>query len=338
MKRYRRGFLAGAAAAASATAYLRFPAGAAEFSFKLGSAVPKAHPAAVRAGEAADKIERQSGGRLHVDIFPNNALGSDASMLSQVRIGALEFYLANDSVLTATVPGVGLTSIPFAFASHQDAWTALDGALGRYKRDAILRANLNIYPLEKSWDSGFRQISNYVRPIATPADIKGLKIRIPPSAMTVDAFKALGAIPTAIEGNEIYMALQTHLVDGGDITLISAETSKFYEVQKYISITNHLLAGQTLLANSNAWLRLPRDLRDIVERNFDAAAGLDRADMTRLDDTLRTTLQGRGMIFNQADVASFRATLRAAGLYAKWSDQLGSQGWNALEQAVGKLR
>jgi TRAP-type C4-dicarboxylate transport system substrate-binding protein len=152
-----------------------------------------------------------------------------------------------------------------------------------------------------------------------------------------DTFKALGAIPVITSGAEIYTALQTHLVDGGDVTLVSTETAKYYEVQKYMSITNHQLIGQTMLVNAQAWLRLPKPLRDIVERDFDAAVGMERTDVAKLDDTVKVTLEGKGLIFNNADIPSFRSVIRNAGLYTKWRDQFGGDAWALLERTVGKL-
>jgi TRAP-type C4-dicarboxylate transport system substrate-binding protein len=194
-----------------------------------------------------------------------------------------------------------------------------------------------VYPLAKSWASGFFQLSCNVRPITTPADIKGLKIRVVPAPITVDAFRALGAIPTPVDGGEIYTAMQTHLVDGGEITLASAESSKFYEVQKYISITNIQFSSISILANVAAMQRLPKDVRTIVENNLNDAAARAHDDLVRSESDLRKTLAGHGTILNQADIASFRAALKTEGMYAKWRDQFGGEAWAVLEKSVGKL-
>ena len=235
------------------------------------------------------------------------------------------------------IPAIGIASIPFAFKNEREVFGAMDGPLGLYLRNAVVKTEPRFYPFGKTWGSGFRQLSNGVRPIQTQADIKGLKMRVPSSAIFVDTFRALGAIPTPVDGKDIYMSLQTHLVDGADVTLSAVDTGKYYEVLKYLSITNHLYQGFMLLAGSSAWTRLPKNVRDIAERNFDAAAVLDRADVTHGDETLRATLEGRGLVFNQVDVATFRQTLNSAGLYPKWRAQFGADAWAALEKTTGKL-
>jgi TRAP-type transport system periplasmic protein len=337
MKPRRSTFVVGTASGFATLGFLRFAAGAAEFSYKIGSVVPSTHPIAVRAYAAADKIKQESGGRLEIGVFPNNALGGDSALILQTRTGALEFLISNDAVLMSIVPALGLTGVPFVFSRPQNVWTAMDGILGRYIRDTIVKANVNLYPFARVWESGFRQIANYVRPIHTPADLKGLKIRVQNSPAFVETFRALGAIPTPIDGNQIYVALQTHLVDGSDVTLTATESGKYYEVLKYISLTNHQWQGYTMLANTEAWARLPKPLRDIVERNFNDAALLDRYDIVRLEQTLRSTLEGHGLIFNEADARSFKTTLQAARLYSKWRDEYGATAWSLLEKVAGKL-
>jgi TRAP-type transport system periplasmic protein len=143
---------------------------------------------------------------------------------------------------------------------------------------------------------------------------------------------------TPIQGGaQIYTALQTHLVDGLDQALVGVENFKFYEVQKYVSVTNHIWTGATMVASGTAWQRLPGQLQQLVERTFDAAALQQRADMMRSDQTYEGTLKGHGMIFSDADLPAFKTVLRNAGLYTQWRDGIGAEPWSLLERAVGKL-
>jgi TRAP-type transport system periplasmic protein len=333
----RNSFIGGGTGTVVAFGLMKFAAQAAEFSYKMGTTTPLTHPVSVRATAAAEKIKQESGGRLEIGVFPNNALGGDSAMILQVRTGALEFLVSDNNNLMTVIPVIGVTLIPFAFKNERDAGSAFDGPLGLYLRNAIVKTDPNLHPFAKTWGSGFRQVSNNVRPIQAQADLRGLKMRVPSSAIFVDTFKALGAVPTPIDGRDIYMAMQTHLVDGADVTLSAVDSGKYYEVLKYLSITNHLYQGFTLLGSTAAWSKLPKNIQEITERNFDAAAVLDRSDVARLDETLRGNLEGRGLVFNQVDVVSFRTSLNAAGLYAKWRAQFGSEAWAALEKTVGKL-
>jgi TRAP-type transport system periplasmic protein len=335
MRTSRRILLAGGASVYAAIGHFRFPAGAAEFSYKLGSGEDPAHPHAIRTQQACDKVTAESGGRLEVKFFPNGILGSDTTMLTQVRLGALELQSIGDNILTTVVPLAAISTIPFAFGGYQDAWRTMDGPLGAYVRTAISKANF--YAFEKKWDSGMRQLINNFRPIFTPDDLKGLKMRVPVAPITIALFRALGASPTPINGREIYTALQTHLVDGFEQPLISLEADKFYEVSKYVSIANHMWTGYNVIANVDAWQRLPANLRDVMERNFDAFAVLERGDIMRQDNSLTATLKGQGLLFNQANVGTFKAAIRRSGLYLQWRDSFGADAWALLEKSVGRL-
>ena len=165
-----------------------------------------------------------------------------------------------------------------------------------------------------------------------------MRIRVVPAATLVDSLKAFRASPVPLDAAQVYPACQTHLIDGIDFPLVSIETYKMYEVVKYVSITNFSWVGFAMIANLDAWRRLPANLQEIVERNIETASALQRADIVRLDATTQTTLRAHGMAVNQADIASFqRAAVRAAGLYAQWRTQYGSDAFGLLEKAVGKL-
>src|SRR5262249_25278457 len=157
---------------------------------------PSSHPATVRALEAAARVNKESGGQLDIRVFPDSALGGDTQMLEQTRLGSLEFYFAGNNVLPTIVPVAGITSLPFLFTTHAQAWKVTAGPLGEYVRRAIAKG-ANVRTFERLWDYGFREMVNGVRPIRTPDDLRGLKMRIPISPMNVALFKALGASPVS---------------------------------------------------------------------------------------------------------------------------------------------
>jgi TRAP-type C4-dicarboxylate transport system substrate-binding protein len=182
-----------------------------------------------------------------------------------------------------------------------------------------------------------RQVLNRVRPITVADDLKNLKIRVPESPTLIAVFKAFGATPTPLNYKDVYVGLSTKLIDGAEMGYFAVESGKFYEVMKYASVTNHAWTSNSLLASMTAWQRLPQKLRDIAKRRFDEAADLERRDMERLDATLTTQLTAQGMVFNRADVATFRAAIRNAGLYGQWRTTFGPEAWAALERATGPL-
>ncbi len=309
------------------------PAQAAEFSYKLASDVPAVHPLNVRAEQAAARILEATGGRVEIRIFPNNQLGSDTDMLSQLRSGALELFTLSGLILSTLVPPSSINGIGFAFKDYDQVWAAMDGKLGAFVRGEIGKRGLVAF--DRIWDNGFRQITSSTKPIRTPEDLRGFKIRVPVSPLWTSMFGALGAAPTSINFSEVYSSLQTRIVDGQENALSLIETAKLYEVQKYCSATNHMWDGFWLLANRRMWERLPADAQAIVARELNAAAVAERADVAKLNEDGRRTLEGKGLAFNDVDAAGFRDALRTAGFYKEWRGKYGEEAWRVLEDSVG---
>ncbi|MBV9782785.1 MAG: TRAP transporter substrate-binding protein [Acidisphaera sp.] len=329
----RRTLLA-AGTALPACAILR-PAHAAEFSYKYASNLPVTHPLNIRAQEAVDRIKTASSGRLEIKVFPNNQLGSDTDMLGQLRNGALEFFTLSGLILSTFVPPASINGVGFAFKDYDQVWKAMDGPVGTYVRGEIDKRGLVAF--EKIWDNGFRQITTSTRPIRTPDDLAGFKIRVPVSPLWTSLFQDLGAGPTSINFSEVYSALQTRIVDGQENPLAIIETAKLYEVQKYLSMTNHMWDGYWFLANRRAFERLPKDLQDLTRTEFNRSAVEERTDVAAMNGSLGDTLKGQGMAVNQPDPAPFRDKLRKAGFYADWKAKYGEQAWSTLESVVGTL-
>src|SRR5262249_14261111 len=150
------------------------------------------------------------------------------------------FLLISAGNLASLIPVTDICYLGFAFRDADEGVRIMSGPLGGYLSQEIVAKN--IYPLRTIWDSGMSQIGG-LRPIRTPADLAGFKIRVPESRITIDLFKGLGATPTPISQSEVYTSLQTKLIDGQQSPLVSLETAKFYEVEKYVSLTNHGFSG-----------------------------------------------------------------------------------------------
>jgi len=332
----RRGLL-GAASATWAATVLPKPASAgAEIEFKLGVNTPETHPLTIRLNEAAQAIGAQSSGRLNISVFANSQLGGDPEMLSQVRAAGIDLLAVPSLTLSTLVPMSGLPSIGFAFGSYDQVWAAMDGGVGDIVREAIGKAG--IVPMKKIWDNGFRQItSSSNKQLNSVDDLKGFKIRVPVTALLTSLFSGLGAQPSSISYNELYSALQTHIVEGQENPLAQVSTGKLYEVQKYCALSNHCWSGYWIVGNRRALSGLPADLLDIVNTNFDVAAVKERADLLEMDRSLQAELTAKGMTFNKPDPVEFRAALVKAGFYTQWQKTYGAGAWAKLEQYTGKL-
>ncbi len=306
-----------------------------QFSYKYANNLPDTHPMNIRAREMAAAIKSETDGRFVLTIFPNSQLGSDTDTLSQLRSGGVQMFTLSGLILSTLVPAASINGIGFAFPDYPTVWKAMDGELGAYVRQKIAKANL--VAMEKIWDNGFRQMTTSTKPIVVPADLSGMKLRVPPSPLWTSMFEALGAAPTSINFNEVYSALQTKLVDGQENPLAVISVAKLYEVQKYCSLTNHMWDGFWFLVNRRAWEALPEDIRTIVAKNINAAGLKERVDTEKLNSNLQQSLAAKGMVFNQPDPKPFRDKLRQAKFYTEWKGKYGDEAWALLEKSVGTL-
>ena len=257
-------------------------------------------------------------------------------MLSQLRSGALECFLNSGvNVLSTIIPSAAISGVGFAFKDYPALWSAMDGKLGTNLRGQITKGGFVV--LDRIWDNGFRMITNSAKPITRPDDLKGMKIRVPVSALWLSLFKSLGAAPTGLNFAEVYSALQTKVVDGQENPPAIISAAKLYEVQKYCSVTNHMWDGWWFLINRRAWSQVPGSMQESVARIVNAACMAQREDVAQQNVALRKDLAAAGLVFNDVDPGPFRDTLSKSGFYREWRSKFGDEAWGLLEEAVGKL-
>ena len=331
----RRSFVAASAAIAATAMLPTRSARAADFEYKMGHSSPESHPFHKRLLEVSDRISKETAGKMKLSIFPASQLGGDNDLLSQARSGAVDFVQPAGLILASILPLTAVNGMGFAFKDYPQVWTAIDGDLGEWIRGQIA-AKTGLVPMEKRWDLGFRQITTN-KPIEKAADLAGLKLRVPGAPALVSLFTALGASPVSMQFGEVYTSLQTKIVDGQENPLSVIDAGKFYEVQKYCAITNHVWDGYHICANAASWNRLPNDIKAIVAKAFNDVALLERDDLAKLDRSLQAELEKKGVTFTRPDLASFRDKLRAAGFYKEWQGKIGPEAWTLLEKHVGKL-
>ncbi|MGI4941609.1 MAG: TRAP transporter substrate-binding protein [Janthinobacterium lividum] len=308
---------------------------AAEFSFKLANNLPAEHPLNIRASEACTRVAEATRGQIEIKMFPNSQLGSDTEMLKKLQSGEVEFFAMSGLTLSPIVPVSSINAVGFAFKTYSQIWAAMDGKLGAFVRGEI--GSRGLFMVGRIWTHGFRQTTTSTKPIRTPDDLRGLKLRVPVSALSTSMFQAFGAVTTSITLNEVHAALESHLMDGQENPLALVQAAKLYEVQQYCSMTNHMWDGYRLLANGEVWKRLSTRNREIVEREFDQAAQDERADMVQLDPHLRGDLAATGLKLNAVDAPEFQRILQQAGFYKEWRGKYGEAAWRLLEEYVGAL-
>jgi tripartite ATP-independent transporter DctP family solute receptor len=329
----RRHFAVGTLGVFASINVVRAPARAAQFQYKFSSDVAAEHPTNTRAKEIFAEIKNKTDGKLDIGVFPNNTLGGASAVFSQVRTGAVQFMMALDGIVASVAPVAAIPGVGFAFRDTQQAFAAFDGPLGDYVNKEIVSKGLYCY--RRPFLNGMRQVTTSVKPIVTAADVEGLKIRTPPNKLAVDLFRTLGASPTPMNFTELYTALQTHIVDAQENPVAIVEVARLYEVQKYLSLTNHMWSAEFLIGNADAWTALGPDIQKICEDAFANYLTLERNDTAKLNDTLTTKLASQGLAVNSIkDPAAFRAKL--APFYATWKGEFGPTAWDLLEKGSGQ--
>jgi tripartite ATP-independent transporter DctP family solute receptor len=239
-------------------------------------------------------------------------------MIEQTRFGALEMCTMSTGSLRVLDPRLEIEELPYAWPTRQHAFRALDGELGN-KLKSFLEPK-GIYIL--AWmENGYRHMTNRVRPIYKPEDLKGLKIRTAELTMRLDTFRLLGVQPTPMSFPELFMALQQGTVDGQENPLVVIYSSKFYEIQKYLSLTGHIWSSADFMINKGAWDALPKDLQNIVRQNAIKAAEYERQLSEKADSELIDELKKKGMQVNEVDTRPFK--LATQPIYEKYRDTYG---------------
>jgi tripartite ATP-independent transporter DctP family solute receptor len=281
-------------------------------------------------------IRNDTNGRVETQVFPlnNNIPGSDPQALKMLVGGEIQFFTLMGGILGTLIPPAEVQQVPFAFRTAAQAHTAVDGPLGAYLREEMTAKGIHGFAVG-AFDNGMRQITSVPRPVAKPADLKGMKMRVPAGQMIGDTFRAFGAEPVTTNSIDIYAALKSGKVDAQENPLALAELFKLYEVVKYVSMTNHMWSGFNLISHLPTWQKLPADIQAAIDRNVTKYVRLQRDDQGKMNSDMRGGLARRGLTFNEVDPAPFRAQLKE--FYATWKEKLGAKTWALLEASSGRL-
>lgn len=282
-------------------------------------------------------VHAETGGRVETTVHPeNNKIpGADPVVLKNLLAGEVQFFTLMGGGIAEVVPVAEVQQVPFAFRSAAEAHRAIDGLLGRHVAAEIAAKGLHIFPVA-GFDNGMRQITALDRPVRTPEDFAGMKVRTPPSELIMDTFRALGAEPVPTLSNQIFAALRDRKVDAQENPVAIIEAFGLDAVVKHVSMTNHMWSGFNQMAHMPTWISLSDDIKAVIERNVTLFVRRQRAAQEERNNTLRVRYERQGIAFNEVDPAPFRA--RMSGLYVTWRERLGSKCWSLLEDAVGPLR
>jgi len=277
--------------------------------FKLGHFGSENHPSHIAAMQFAKQVEARTKGEVTVELYPNNALGSPPEVLEQVVMGVVDMSLSGQDQLAKHVPLFDTVSIPFSLSNAEHADRVLDGPFKEWAVPELKKVGL-VYL--SSWDWGFRQLTNSVRPILSPADVKGLKIRTPPAMTYQAAMQAIGANVQTISFSELVMAMRQGVVDGQENPIGVIYNLKLYESQKYISIINYLYSSMVHVVSQDAWDRLNEEQQLIVREESDSARLLMRKLMRAEEVKQITDMRSKGIQIDEPDLGPFQAMMGPA--------------------------
>ncbi|MEC8917509.1 MAG: TRAP transporter substrate-binding protein [Pseudomonadota bacterium] len=280
---------------------------------RLGHSSTESNPRHDAALYFADRVEKLSDGDLTVQVSSNAQLGDDHQMLSQIRLGSLALSISSQGALGTIVPEGNMIGLPFLFSDVETAWKVMDGKVG----DVLSKKALdNGIVMLGYWDNGLRQVTNNVRPIEHPEEMQGLKIRVPPDEMGKDIVAALGATPAPIDFSETYLALQQGVVDGQENPIANIYSQKFYEVQDYMSLTNHKYEVLPFMASASIWNSLSDQEQSWMRQAADEAVDYQRNLMQKQQADQLATIRDNGVTVSEVDADEFRKATRS--VYDKW--------------------
>jgi len=306
----RRSFLktsAGVAAVALAAPHVA--RGQAPMTLRWAHFAPEDHPANVAAKQFAGRVEQRTNGAIKVNIFPNNALGGPPEQAQAIKLGTIDMGLPTQGQLDKFDKAFAAVMLPFIFENSAQVYKVLDGPAMEWLAPLAEKQG---FILLRNWDYGFRNVTNSVRPINTPDDAKGLKLRTPPELQIQASMEALGATVQAIAFPELYLALSQKVVDGEENPIPVIYYSKFYEVQKYLAITRHIYNNMIHTVGAATWNKLTPDQQKIFREESAAAGDLMRKLMAEQEADQIKKLEAAGMQITRPDLAPFRARMAPA--------------------------
>ncbi len=274
---------------------------------KAGSSTAETHPYNLGLKRFKELVERGTGGRIEIQIFHSSALGAERELAEGMQIGSVDVVISSTGPLGGFVPRMNVVDLPFLFRDKAHAYKVLDGPIG-----ASLLAELekrNIIGLA-FWENGFRHLTNGRREVLTPGDLKGLKLRTMENRVHMAAFRQMEAAPTPMAFSEVFTALQTKTLDGQENPIPVIFTSRFYEVQKYLSLTGHVFSPAPLMVSKMTWDRLTEEQKAVFRSAALEARDYERSLITQQENEQIDKLKAAGMIVSTVDKSLFqKATL-----------------------------
>ena len=297
---------------------------------KLGYGGPTTNPRHMIAEKFAAWMAEKSDGKVQIDLYPAEMIGTDRQMAEMIAMGTLDMTINAHGVIATYEPRLAAVELPFLFSSNEKVGQVLDGPVGEeIVKDLPASKGMRVLAF---WENGLRQITNSQRPIEAPEDLQGLKLRTPENKMTLAIFKSLGASPAPLAFSELYMALSQGVFDGQENPVVNIHAAKFEEVQDYISITNHKYESCPFVVSEAVWKTLPADVQALLKEGAVKFAKEHRKVVADNQAALLAELESRGMQVSRPDLKAFQDATSV--VYKEYESILGKDLIDSIRKAA----
>lgn len=288
-------------------------------------------------GAAAEKfkqvLEEESDGRIKVELFPNEQLGSDNEMVESIQVGALDFQLSSSGVLAEIMPEFSATDLPFMFEDAEEAHAALDGSYGDMLKDITTEEGIKML---NTFSIGFSQITTNKKAINTPEDLAGVSIRSPNEPVPIATFETLGSQVTTLPFTEVYLGLQQGAIDGQFNPLTAIKDSNFHEVQDYLAMTDIIFYHAPFIMNQALWESLDVETQTLVQKAADEATKVARDFEAETEAKVLDEMEGNFEKVTYPDKAEFQEVVQP--IYEKFEDKIGKDVLDDLQRFLEDYR
>jgi len=325
----------------AAVGALAMVAGAANAQFadrtiRVSNGVNAEHPVGNGVAKMTACLATKSGGKMKLQAFWGGALGGDLQATQALRSGTQEMVITSTSPLVGILPDLGVFDLPFLFANEKEADSILDGAFGKFiseKMPGVGLVNLSY------WENGFRNLTNSKKPVAKVEDFPGLKVRVMQNNIFLDTFKTVGANAVPMAFQEVFPALETKAIDGQENPFVTIDTSKFYEVQKYLSVTRHAYTPFMVLYSKQLFDRLSADEQKALVDCSAEGQKEQRSVSRALSDKSLANLRARGMAINEISAAEQKRMRDAVKpVYERGAATIGKETIDRMQAELAKIR
>lgn len=307
-----------------------------EHQLKFASANNKGHPQVTGMEKFAELIKEKSGGKIDVKLFPGGVLGGDVQTVSALQGGVIEMTVLNAGILASNVKQFGAVDLPFLFNSDEEADKVMDGAFGTSLMDLLPDTGLIGLGY---WELGFRNLTNNRHPVTKLEDISGLKIRTIQSPIPIELFNSLGANAVPLPYTELYTALETGTVDGQENPAANILNAKFYEVQKYMTVTRHQYNPQIVLISKKVWDGLNDEEKAVFQSAATEARDYQRKVSREVDAKAIEDIKATGMEVNELSPEETQKLRDAVKpLIDKFAAEIGPETVTALFKELETIR